>query len=62
MMLVELTVIVAFLIVFGVFIVCVSVAMATGQRYNRKEVQRLAEEFDRIVDKLGEEEGEEGKS
>ncbi len=61
-MIVELTVIAAFLVVFAVFIACVAVALAAGQRTNRQEVKRLVDEFDRIVDRLGEEESEGGKS
>jgi hypothetical protein len=56
-MIVEIAAVIAALAAFGLFLIVIAVAVVTGQNENREETRRLTDEFDRIVERLGEEEG-----
>ena len=47
-----LTLIIAYVIVIGVFLTCVAVAVVDWQRRNRSEMRRLEQELDALVGKL----------
>lgn len=57
-MILELALLIAFLATFGVLMACVGTAVIEGQSSNREEMERVREEFERIVGRLGEEEGD----
>lgn len=42
---------------FGLMLVVIGAAVLNGQSSNRDEMERVREEFERIVDRLGTEEG-----
>ena len=56
MLIVEIALIAGFLITFGLLLAAVGTAVVGGQRANRAEMERMRDEFERIVDRLGEEE------
>jgi len=56
-MILEFGLMLAFLIVFGILVSCIAKAIVDGQSKNRTEMERVREEFERIVERLGEEEG-----
>lgn len=53
-----LAVLIAVAATVGLMIVMVSIATVSGQTSNREEMEKVREEFGRIVDRLGEEEGD----
>lgn len=57
-MILELALLIGFLATFGVLLACVGTAIVDGQSSNRDEMERVREEFGRIVGRLGEEEGD----
>lgn len=50
-------IIIAYIIVIGLFLVCVAIAVTEWQRRNRSEMRRLERELDRLVGRLKEPEG-----
>lgn len=55
---IELGLLIGFMVTFGFMLVVIGAVVMNGQSSNREEMERVREEFERMVDRLGSEEGD----